>query len=550
MLKELRIRNFALIDELEVCFSKGMTCITGETGAGKSILLGGLSLVLGKRADISSLKDLNKKCVVEAVFKINNYDLKTFFLDNNLDYFNETILRREIIPNGKSRAFINDTPVRLSLLDDLSSNLIDIHSQNEVQLINQESYQFLIIDSFSENKSNLSNYKSCLSEYKLASKELEDIKTRQIDLNESYEFKKFVFDELVSANLTEGIEEDMKDKFDELSNIDYIKYNLTKTISLLENDQAGLINQLIEFRNLVRDLIEKSNKYISIKERVEVVFYELNDILEELNKKNENLVTNPEELMIVENRLDQINNLLNKHKVKNVKELINLKEELRKEIEINNNIDESILLVKTRKKDLEKKLDILSKEISKARKEAIPHIESELKKLTHRMGMKGASFKIKLISSEVFLSNGKDSIFFYFKSNEGSDYRLLKKIASGGELSRIMLSIKNIISRYKKLPTIIFDEIDSGVSGKISDSIAEIMFELSNESQVFTITHLPQVASKGNKHYKVYKITDKSKTNTYIKELSKEERIEEISLMLSGNRISTTAKAHAKQLLN
>jgi len=550
LLKELRIRNFALIDELEVCFSKGMTCITGETGAGKSILLGGLSLVLGKRADISSLKDLNKKCVVEAVFKINNYDLKTFFLDNNLDYFNETILRREIIPNGKSRAFINDTPVRLSLLDDLSSNLIDIHSQNEVQLINQESYQFLIIDSFSENKSNLSNYKSCLSEYKLASKELEDIKTRQIDLNESYEFKKFVFDELVSANLTEGIEEDMKDKFDELSNIDYIKYNLTKTISLLENDQAGLINQLIEFRNLVRDLIEKSNKYISIKERVEVVFYELNDILEELNKKNENLVTNPEELMIVENRLDQINNLLNKHKVKNVKELINLKEELRKEIEINNNIDESILLVKTRKKDLEKKLDILSKEISKARKEAIPHIESELKKLTHRMGMKGASFKIKLISSEVFLSNGKDSIFFYFKSNEGSDYRLLKKIASGGELSRIMLSIKNIISRYKKLPTIIFDEIDSGVSGKISDSIAEIMFELSNESQVFTITHLPQVASKGNKHYKVYKITDKSKTNTYIKELSKEERIEEISLMLSGNRISTTAKAHAKQLLN
>jgi DNA repair protein RecN (Recombination protein N) len=550
LLKELRIRNFALIDELEVCFSKGMTCITGETGAGKSILLGGLSLVLGKRADISSLKDLNKKCVVEAVFKINNYDLKTFFLDNNLDYFNETILRREIIPNGKSRAFINDTPVRLSLLDDLSSNLIDIHSQNEAQLINQESYQFLIIDSFAENKSNLSNYKSCLSEYKLASKELEDIKTRQIDLNESYEFKKFVFDELASANLTEGIEEDIKGKFDELSNIDYIKYNLTKTISLLENDQAGLINQLIEFRNLLRDLIEKSNKYTSIKERVEVVFYELNDILEELNKKNENLVTNPEELMIVENRLNQINNLLNKHKVKNVKELINLKEELRKEIEINNNIDESIFSVKTRKKDLEKKLNILSKEISKARKEAIPHIESELKKLTHRMGMKGASFKIKLISSEVFLSNGKDSIFFYFKSNEGSDYRLLKKIASGGELSRIMLSIKNIISRYKKLPTIIFDEIDSGVSGKISDSIAEIMFELSNESQVFTITHLPQVASKGNKHYKVYKITDKSKTNTYIKELSKEERIEEISLMLSGNRISTTAKAHAKQLLN
>ncbi len=550
MLKELRIRNFALINELEVSFSRGMSCITGETGAGKSILLGGLSLVLGKRADINLLKDLNKKCIVEAVFYIKNYDLKKIFLDNNLDYFDETILRREITPSGKSRAFINDTPVKISMLDNLSSNLIDIHSQNEMQLINQESYQFLIVDSFAQNSSILSNYTSYLSEYNLINIELESLNKKRLELNESYEFKNFIYDELVNANLSESFEDDVKDKFRELSNIEDIKKNLIKSISLLENDQIGLINQLIEFRNLIKDLNENSNKYFSIKERVDVVYYELTDILEEFTRKTEKLETNPEELSILENKIDDINSLLNKHKLKNVSELINLKENLKKEIQKNENINESILSVKTRKIDIEKKLNVLSKEISKRRKEVIPSIESDLKKLTHRMGMKGANFKIKLINSETFLKNGKDSIKFYFKSNKGSDYRLLKKIASGGEMSRIMLSIKNIISRYKKLPTIIFDEIDSGVSGKISDSIAEIMFELSISTQVFTITHLPQVASKGNNHFKVYKLSDKLKTNTYIKELNKEERIEEIALMLSGNKITNTAKAHAKQLLN
>ena len=550
MLKELRIKNFALIDELEVSFSKGMSCITGETGAGKSILLGGLSLVLGKRADVNLLKDLNKKCFVEAVFRIKKYDLKKFFLDNNLDYFEETILRREIIPNGKSRAFINDTPVKISLLDNLSSNLIDIHSQDETQLINQESYQFLIVDSFAQNNSVLSNYNSYLREYNLINIELESLNKKRSELNESHDFKRFIYDELVNANLSESFEDDVKDKFHELSNIEDVEKNLRKSLSLLENDPIGLINQVIEFRNLIKDLNEKSNKYLSIKERVDVVYYELTDLLEEFNRKIEKLETNPEELTILENKIDNTNSLLNKHKLKNVLELINLREDLKKEIQKNENIDESILSVKTRKIDIEKKLNTLSKEISKRRQEVIPQIESDLKKLTHRMGMKGANFKIKLISSNTFLYNGKDSIKFYFKSNKGSDYRLLKKIASGGEMSRIMLSIKNIISRYKKLPTIIFDEIDSGVSGKISDSIAEIMFELSMSTQVFTITHLPQVASKGNKHFKVYKLSDKLKTNTYIKQLNKEERIEEIALMLSGNKITKTAKAHAKQLLN
>ena len=550
MLTQLRIKNFALIDELTVSFSGGMSCITGETGAGKSILLGGLSLVLGKRADISLLKDLNKKCVIEAVFQIKNYDLKNFFSENNLDYFDETILRREVIPNGKSRAFINDTPVKVNMLENLSMNLIDIHSQNEKQLINQESYQFLIIDSFAQNNSILKDYKIFLNEYNLIKVELENLKKKRFDLNESFEFKKFIYDELLNANLSLSIEDDSKEKYRELSNVEEIKNNLRKSISLLENEQFGLINKLIEFKNIIKELNENSNKYFSIKERTEFIYYELIDLLEDFNKKIENIDSNPDELLNVENKINEINSLLNKHKLKNVSELINLREDLRIDIEQHQNIDDYISSVKAKKRDLEIKLNGLSKEITKKRIKVIPSIELDLKRLINRMGMKDANFKIELTNSENFLNNGKDFIAFYFKSNKGSDYKLLKKIASGGEMSRIMLSVKNIISRYKKLPTIIFDEIDSGVSGKISDSIAKIMFELSASTQVFTITHLPQVASKGNFHFKVYKSSNKLQTNTYIKKLNKKERVEEIALMLSGNKITQTAKAHAKQLLN
>ena len=550
MLTQLRIKNFALIDELTVSFSGGMSCITGETGAGKSILLGGLSLVLGKRADITLLKDLNKKCIIEAVFQIKNYDLKNFFSENNLDYFDETILRREVIPNGKSRAFINDTPVKINMLENLSMNLIDIHSQNEKQLINQESYQFLIIDSFAKNNYILNDYKIFMNEYNLIKDELENLKKKRFELNESFEYKKFIYDELLNANLPENYEDDIEYKYRELSNVEEVKENLRKSISLLENEQIGLINKLIEFSNIIKDLNQSSNKYLKVKERTDFIYYELIDFLEDFNKGIENLDLYPEELLKLENRINEINTLLNKHKLKKVSELIDLRDELRKEIEKNENIDQYILSVKKKKRDLETKLNNLSREISKKRKAVIPSIESDLKRLTHRMGMKDASFKIELTNSETFLKNGKESIAFYFKANKGTDFKLLKKIASGGEISRIMLSIKNIISKFKKLPTIIFDEIDSGVSGKISDSIADIMYELSITTQVFTITHLPQVASKGNNHFKVFKNTNKSNTNTFIKQLTKKERVDEIALMLSGNKITDTAKAHAKQLLN
>ena len=343
MLTQLRIKNFALIDELTVSFSGGMSCITGETGAGKSILLGGLSLVLCKRADITLLKDLNKKCIIEAVFQIKNYDLKNFFSENNLDYFDETILRREVIPNGKSRAFINDTPVRVNMLENLSMNLIDIHSQNEKQLINQESYQFLIIDSFAKNNYILNDYKIFMNEYNLIKDELENLKKKRFELNESFEYKKFIYDELLNANLPENYEDDIEYKYRELSNVEEVKENLRKSISLLENEQIGLINKLIEFSNIIKDLNQSSNKYLKVKERTDFIYYELIDFLEDFNKGIENLDLYPEELLKLENRINEINALLNKHKLKKVSELIDLRDELRKEIEKNENIDQYIL---------------------------------------------------------------------------------------------------------------------------------------------------------------------------------------------------------------
>jgi DNA repair protein RecN (Recombination protein N) len=549
LLRTLRINNFALIDELEISFSSGMTTITGETGTGKSILLGGLFLVLGKRAEIANIKNPLKKCYVEAVFNISDYNLINFFSLNNLDYDDETILRREISHNGKSRAFINDSPVNLKLLEKLSSKLIDIHSQHETQLLNSEKYQFLILDSFAKNESNINNYSDLLIEYKNISKQLKTLRSKQIESMNSLELNYFLYDELVKADLVKDITP-LEQKYSELSNVELIKSNLSKAINFLENDQIGIINQFLEFRNLFKPISNLTNRYNSINERVNTLFYETEDVLEELKINIDKLEINPNELSVLEKKINELNNLLNKHNLKSVDDLIAKRDNLEKEINLSDNIKNSIDAIIKRKDELEIKLNSLAEIISRERSLSIPMLEKELINLTSDLGMIYSSFKIKLENKEEFLYNGKDSVTFLFKSNNSSDFRLLSKIASGGELSRIMLSLKNILSRFKKLPTIIFDEIDSGVSGKISDSVANLMYEMSQTMQVLTITHLPQVASKGDNQIKVFKKTTQSETNTFIKNLNKEERINEIALMLSGNKVSTTALAHAKQLLN
>ena len=550
MLRQIKIQNFALIEDLEVSFENGMSSITGETGAGKSILLGGLSLVLGKRADLSSLLDLTKKCIVEASFDIEFYDLETFFERLDLDYDKHTILRREILPQSKSRAFINDTPVTLDLLQKISQKLLDIHSQNDTQTLLEKDYQFEIIDALGSCGSILKSYTDTLITYKKVLKDYSHWTTLKNESQDSLELKNFLFDELSSINLKEGIEDNLESKISSLSNIDHLQTSLSQSIQLLGAESIGIIDGLLRVRALIKGLFKIDSKYSLLNERIQDISIETDDLLNDLKIQLDQLEANPQELEILQAQLDQVNTMLQKHKATSVLDLIIVKNKLENELQQTSDIDEKLKSLMIDKNTYEERLEKLAHSISVNRKKAIKVLEIELKELVGKMGMPDATFNILLNPTPEFLSNGKDLILFQFSANKGGKFNLLKKVASGGELSRIMLAIKYILSRYKKLPTLIFDEIDTGVSGKISDSIADIMRTLSNKLQVLTITHLPQVAAKGNHHFKVQKSISNGKTVTSLKKLSNDERIEEIAMMLSGNEITPTAIAHAKQLMN
>ena len=550
MLRQIKIQNFALIEDLEISFENGMSCITGETGAGKSILLGGLSLVLGKRADLSSLLDLTKKCIVEASFDIGSYDLETFFERLDLDYDIHTILRREILPQSKSRAFINDTPVTLDLLQKISQKLLDIHSQNDTQTLLEKDYQFEILDALGSCGSQLKSYTDTLIAYKKVLKEYSHWATLKNESQDSLELQNFLFDELSSINLKEGMEDNLESKISLLSNIEYLQTSLSQSIHLLGAESTGIIDGILKVRALSQGLSKIDSKYLLLNERIQDISIETDDLLNELKIQLDQLEDNPQELEILQAQLDQVNTMLQKHKVTSVLDLISVKNKLEDELQETLDIDGKLKALVIDKNTYEERLQKLAYSISVNRKKAIKVLEIELKELVGKMGMPDATFKIQLNPTSEFLSNGKDLILFQFSANKGGQFNLLKKVASGGELSRIMLAIKYILSRYKKLPTLIFDEIDTGVSGKISDSIADIMKTLSCKLQVLTITHLPQVAAKGNHHFKVKKSMSKGKTVTLLKKLSNDERIEEIAMMLSGNEITPTAIAHAKQLMN
>ena len=550
MLRQIKIQNFALIEDLEISFENGMSCITGETGAGKSILLGGLSLVLGKRADLSSLLDLTKKCIVEASFDIGSYDLETFFERLDLDYDTHTILRREILPQSKSRAFINDTPVTLDLLQKISQKLLDIHSQNDTQTLLEKDYQFEILDALGSCGSQLKSYTDTLIAYKKVLKEYSHWATLKNESQDSLELQNFLFDELSSINLKEGMEDNLESKISLLSNIEYLQTSLSQSIHLLGAESTGIIDGILKVRALSQGLSKIDSKYLLLNERIQDISIETDDLLNELKIQLDQLEANPQELEILQAQLDEVNTMLQKHKVTSVLDLISVKNKLENELQETLDIDGKLKALVIDKNTYEERLQKLAYSISVNRKKAIKVLEIELKELVGKMGMPDATFKIQLNPTSEFLSNGKDLILFQFSANKGGQFNLLKKVASGGELSRIMLAIKYILSRYKKLPTLIFDEIDTGVSGKISDSIADIMKTLSCKLQVLTITHLPQVAAKGNHHFKVKKSMSKGKTVTLLKKLSNDERIEEIAMMLSGNEITPTAIAHAKQLMN
>ena len=550
MITSLKISNYALIEHLDISFDKGMTCITGETGAGKSILMGGLGLVLGKRADLSVLKDNKKKCIIEASFLIGSYNLEDFFAKAGLDYEEETLLRREIVPNGKSRAFINDTPVNLDLLVSLSEVLIDVHSQLENQSLLKNEYQFLVLDAVAGNQEILKDYKNKLSKYQNTKKEYDQLNQLNEDSAKIQDYNQFLYNELTVEELSSDMMTPLEEEIDQLSHVESLQQSLSQGIHLIEEEQIGLLKQLSSLNTLLSDASTKSKNMNIFRERVNSLFIELKDILDDLIYKEETLESNPALLEKLVTRWDRIQSLFQKHRVDDIENLIKVRENLKKKLDENEDLGQRINVLKYKLSELELSLEDLSRQLHFNREEASSKLCGQMEQIISKMGMQNARFKIDLTLVDQFLINGKEKIDFLFAANLGSDFKPIKKVASGGEMSRIMLSIKAILSQFKQLPSIVFDEIDMGVSGTVSNEIANIMSHMSENMQVFTITHLPQVAAKGKQHFLVYKEVRGNTTTTKLKELDQEQRVKELAQMLSGEELTRTALDHAKQLLN
>lgn len=550
MLKTLSIKNYALIDDLSVSFNNGLSIITGETGAGKSILVGGLSLILGKRADISVVKDVSKKCIIEGVFDVGNYNLKSIFSENEIDYETETIIRREILTSGKSRAFINDSPVNLNQLSVISDHIIDIHSQHQTLELTQNNFQFEVIDSISNNLSIIEEYKSTLDLYNTKLKELEELTQNKDKLIKALDYNLFLANEIESSSILNENLDTLEEEQKNLANFNFIKEELVQSNQLLLDEKYGLIATMNNLKNSLKRLSENSDSYELVFNRFSSVLIEVNDIANEIENSSDSLEENPVKLEEINGKLSSIHNLFRKHSVSTIAELEELYKRLSDSISISENIDQKIEQTSSECEHLRSQLDGKANLIHNNRKDSIPNFISKIEEIIHDLGMKNAKFKIDISKQDTFYLNGKDDIAFLFTANKGSDYKLLKKSASGGELSRIMLAIKSILANYRQLPTLMFDEIDTGVSGEISQKIGNIMKQMSRKMQIFTITHLPQIAAKGESHYKVLKTQENQKTITNMVKLTSEERIVEIATMLEGDKISASAVAHAKQLLN
>ena len=550
MIISLSIENFALIEKLNIDFSTGFSVITGETGAGKSILLGALDLVRGKRADLTTLKNKDEKCVIEAVFTIENYNLKSFFEENDFDYETETIIRREILPSGKSRAFINDSPVNLQQLQDLSDCLIDIHSQHQTLELSNQDFQITLLDSLAKNQNLVSQYKSELSLYKKIDNSLKELISNKNSLDKEQDYNTFLLEELLAADLKLGEQEILESELEMLSNVEFIKENIEKSIAISEEEQFGVIQNLKEIRISLQKISGLSPVYNQLFERVNSIIIELEDVNQDLNSELEKLVFNPEKLELVNQKLQTIYLLQKKHQVETIDGLIAIKDELDAKVFLSNDIENQIAAFQNQlqsKKDL---LDEVSKNIHENRVGVVPNLTQRLSAILSQLGMSNAQFQFEIQYGENFLSDGKDTVQLLFSANKGSNFGLLKKVASGGEMSRIMLAIKSVLAEETKLPTIIFDEIDTGISGEIANNMAEIMKQMSDQMQIFAITHLPQIASKGEAHYKVFKTIKENTTVSEIILLNGNERILEIAEMLSGKNPSESALTHAKALLN
>ena len=549
MLTALSIKNYALIDDLKVDFPEGFIIITGETGSGKSIMLDALSLILGKRADMSALRNKDEKCIIEAEFSIEKYQFQALFDELEIDYDPQTIIRREILSSGKSRAFVNDAPVTLDVLSRLGELLVDIHSQHQTLALSDTAFQFEIIDAMANDKALLDEYIRLHQLLKKEQKKLQELIEFQKNANKEYDYNLHQLKELKSAMLEEGILEELEESYEEASNIEEIKESVGESLYLLNDENVGILNNLRELRRAFSSLTEYKQQYRELYNRIDSVFLELDDLGSEIADIDENIETDPESLEEISNQLNKIYSLQKKHKVSTVEELIAIQKELEEAVSKTENVD--FELNNLHKLVAEQQATTLTKatELHKVRTKVLPALDKKLTSFMHELGMPNGKFAITLTATDNFFSNGNDELSFLFSANKGGDFGQLKKVASGGELSRIMLAVKAIMAEHTALPTIMFDEIDTGVSGEISQKMGDIMKAMSQNRQVFAITHLPQIAAKGAYHFKVFKDDINGKTTTHLKLLTEEERITELSEMLEGKNSGASARNHAIELL-
>jgi len=549
MLTALSIKNYALIDDLKVDFPEGFIIITGETGSGKSIMLDALSLILGKRADMSALRNKEEKCIIEAEFSLQNYEFQTLFEELDIDYDPQTIIRREILPSGKSRAFVNDVPATLEVLSRLGQVLVDIHSQHQTLALSDTSFQFAIIDAMANNKPLLTEYVQLHQLLKKEQKKLEELIEFQKNAKKEYDYNLHQLKELKSATLEEGILEELEESYEEASNIEDIKENVSESLYLLNDENIGILNNLRELKRSFSSLTEYKQLYRDLYERIESAFLELEDLASEISDIDESIEADPDNLEQISKQLNKIYSLQKKHSVATVEELMAIQQELEEAVSKTESVD--IDLNKQKKIVEEQHTATLKKanQLHKGREKVIPALDKKLTNFMHELGMPNGRFSITLTATDTFFANGNDELSFLFSANKGGDFGQLKKVASGGELSRIMLAVKAIMAEHTALPTIMFDEIDTGVSGEISQKMGDIMKQMSQNRQVFAITHLPQIAAKGAYHFKVFKEDSKGKTTTHLKLLTEEERITELSEMLEGKNSGASARNHAIELL-
>ena len=549
MLNRIFIQNFALIDQLEINLHKGLQVITGETGAGKSIILGALRLILGERADLKNFADLDAKSIVEAEFRISK-NLQYFFIENDLDFDENTIIRREILPSGKSRAFVNDVPVTLDVLKELSGNLVDVHSQFETSNLFSEAYQFKIIDGLSDNKNLIEAYQKDFAEFLKLNKELEKLKNQLLEGNKESDYKQFLLEELDVANLENVDYELLQSQISLAENKGTISELLALIFARTDQDEVGVFDALYDIKNKLNKIAELSLQFSELNQRFEENYIELKDTLFQLQNEAENLDTNPEDLLALQEQNDRINALFLKHKVSEIEDLLQIKEQLSAEQSSFVDLETRIVAIEKEIASIENSLEKQAKALTKNREKSVSVFKEKIESLLHQLGLEKAKVEVELTSTKDFGKFGKEKIQLLFQANSGFPLKSIQTAISGGERSRVMLAVKKLMAENAELPTLILDEIDTGVSGRIAEEIGNVMQEMAINMQLIVITHLAQVAAKGNNNYKVQKSDVSGKTQTQIVPLTQEEKLTEIAQLLSGSKITEAAILQAKELMS